>query len=100
MSPRQIDVHPEAVAEARAAVQWYRERSTSAADAFLVELDLAVERIAENPEMYPHYVRGTRRYLLQRFPFYLVYREIAGKLEIVAIAHGRRKPGYWKKRVA
>ena len=100
MSPRQIDVHPEAVAEAQATAQWYRERSALAADAFLVELDRAVERIAESPKMYPHYVQGTRRYLLQRFPFYLVYREVAGKLEVVAIAHGRRKPGYWKKRIA
>lgn len=100
MSPRQIDVHPEAVAGARAAAQWYRERSASAADAFLAELDRAVERIAENPGMYPHHVRGTRRYLLQRFPFYLVYRQVAEKLQIVAIAHGRRKPGYWKKRIA
>jgi len=100
MTPRRIDVHPEAVAEARAAAQWYRERSTLAADAFLVELDRAVERIAENPQMYPPYVRDTRRYLLQRFPFYVVYRELSEKLEIVAIAHGRRKPGYWKKRIA
>lgn len=100
MSSRQIDVHPEAVAEARAAAQWYRERSALAADAFLVELDRAVERIAENPERYPRYVRGTRRYLLQRFPFYLVYREVTKKLEIVAIAHGRRRPKYWEKRIA
>jgi plasmid stabilization system protein ParE len=100
MSPLQIDVHPEAVAEARAAAQWYRERSPLAADAFLAELDRAVQRIAEKPEMYSSYIRGTRRYLLQRFPFYLVYRQIAKKLEIIAIAHGRRKPGYWKKRIA
>jgi plasmid stabilization system protein ParE len=100
MSPRRIDVHPEAVDEAQAAAQWYRERSALAADAFLAELDLAVERIAENLEMYPHYIRGTRRYLLQRFPFYLVYREHPEKLELVAIAHGRRRPGYWKKRIA
>ena len=100
MSPRQTDVHPDAVAEARAAAQWYRERSALTADAFLAELDRAVERIAGNPERYPHYVRGTRRYLLQRFPFYLVYREVTGKLEIVAVAHGRRKPRYWKKRIA
>ena len=100
MSPRQIDIHPEAVAEVRAATQWYRERSDLAADAFLAELDRAVEKIAENPEMYPHYVRGTRRYFLQRFPFYLVYRQVDEKLEIIAIAHGRRKPGYWKKRIA
>ena len=100
ISSRQIDVHPEAVDEARAAAQWYRERSALAADAFLAELDRAVEKIVENPEMYPHYVQGTRRYLLQRFPFYLVYRQVTGKLEIVAIAHGRRKPGYWRKRIA
>lgn len=68
MPSRQINVHPAAVAEARAAVQWYRERSALAADAFLAELDRAIERIAENPGMQPHYVRGTRRYLLQRFP--------------------------------
>lgn len=37
MSPRQIDVHPEAAAEARAAAQWYRERSALAADAFLAD---------------------------------------------------------------
>jgi plasmid stabilization system protein ParE len=100
MSSRQIDVHPEAVAEAQAAAQWYRERSALVAEAFLAELDGAVEKIAQNPEMYPKYVQGTRRYFLQRFPFYLVYREVAGKLEVVAIAHGRRRPGYWKKRIA
>ena len=100
MSSGEVDVHPEAVAEARAATQWYRERSSSAADAFLAELDRAVERIAEDPEMWPWYVRGTRRYVFQRFPFYLVYREIAGKLQIVAVAHGRRRPGYWKHRIA
>jgi plasmid stabilization system protein ParE len=100
MPHRQINVHPEAVAEAQAAELWYRERNTLAADAFLAELDRAVERIAEEPERYPLYVNDTRRYLLQRFPFYLVYREVTGKLEIVAIAHGRRRPGYWKKRIA
>lgn len=36
MSPRQIDVHPEAVAEARAAAQWYQETNPQKAkDLFL-----------------------------------------------------------------
>ena len=95
----QVDVHPEAVAEARAATRWYRERSASAADAFLAEVDRAVQRIAEDPETWPRYVQGTRRYVLKRFPFYLIYRKISGKLQIIAIAHGRRRPGYWKSRV-
>jgi plasmid stabilization system protein ParE len=100
MSSRHVDIHPEAIAEALAANRWYRERSASAADAYLAELDLAVEAIAEKPEMWPRYVHGTRRYIFHRFPFYLVYRETAGKLEIIAVAHGRRKPGYWKSRMA
>jgi len=100
MSSLHVDIHPEAIAEAQAANRWYRERSASAADAYLAELDFAVEAIAEKPEMWPRYVHGTRRYIFHRFPFYLVYREAAGKLEIIAVAHGRRKPGYWKSRMA
>jgi plasmid stabilization system protein ParE len=61
MSPRRIEVHPEAVAEARAATEWYRERSESAANAFLAEIDQAIERISEGPEMGPSYIQGTRR---------------------------------------
>jgi plasmid stabilization system protein ParE len=69
-----VDVHPEAVAEAQAATQWYRERSPSAADAFLAELDRAIEKIAENPRIWPRYVASTQRFLLKRFPFSVVFR--------------------------
>ena len=93
MSSQRVDIHPEAIAEAQAASRWYRERSPSAAVAYLAELDLAVAAIAENPEMWP-------RYILHRFPFCLVYRETADRIEIIAVAHGRRKPGYWKTRIA
>jgi plasmid stabilization system protein ParE len=71
-----VDIHPEAIAEAQAATQWYRERSPSAAAAYLAELDLAVAAIAENPEMWPRYAHGTRRYILHRFPFSLVKENI------------------------
>jgi plasmid stabilization system protein ParE len=100
MPSRQVDIHPEAIAEAQAANRWYRDRSVSAAEAYLAEPDLAVEATAENPEMWPRYVHGTRRYSLHRFAFYLVYRETGGRIEIIAVAHGRRKPGHWKNRIA
>ena len=100
MSSRHVGIHPEAIAEAQAATSWYLERSVSAAEAYLAELDLAVEVIADNPMMWPRYVHGTRCYVFHRFPFYLVYRETANRIEIIAVAHGRRKPGYWKSRIA
>jgi plasmid stabilization system protein ParE len=91
--------HPEAITEASAATQWYRERSSAAAKAFISELDRIVGKIIMTPEIYPLYVGDTRHALLHRFPFSVVYREASGRIEVIAIAHGRRKPGYWKYRL-
>jgi toxin ParE1/3/4 len=93
-----VVLHPDAVEEAQAAWQWYLERSQSAADSFLAELDHGVESISEEPERWPLFVYGTRRFLFHRFPFQIVYRVANDRIEVVAIAHGRRKPGYWKTR--
>ena len=98
MAQRSVDLHPEAIAEAQAAYRWYRERNETAAEAFLAELDRAVELISEGPMRWPVYLHGTRRLLLRRFPFFVVYREVGEALQVVAVAHGRRKPGYWKGR--
>jgi toxin ParE1/3/4 len=93
-----VVLHPDAVEEAQAAWQWYLERSQSAADSFLAELDHGVESISAEPERWPLFVYGTRRFLFRRFPFQIVYRVANDRIEVVAIAHGRRKPGYWKTR--
>ncbi|MHB0958931.1 MAG: hypothetical protein ACYC0X_26630 [Pirellulaceae bacterium] len=49
--------------------------------------------------MWASYLSGTHRYLMKRFPFVVIYRVTTDRIEIVAIAHGRRKPGYWKRRM-
>jgi plasmid stabilization system protein ParE len=96
--PRPIGFHPEALAEAVAAAAWYRERSTRAAAAFEAEISHAMNRIAAAPDRYPRYVDESRRILLRRFPYAIVYRVHADSIEIVAVAHGRRRPGYWRTR--
>jgi plasmid stabilization system protein ParE len=98
MSNLSLKIHPEAIAEAAAARQWYQMRSHEAAGAFLAELDLGVKSIRDNPEIYPLYLHETRRYLLHRFPYLLIYRTTSTTIQIVAIAHSRRQPGYWKTR--
>lgn len=75
-----------------------RRSSEGATAAFLTELDGAVERIAETPGQWPVYLQGTRRFLLRKFPFAIIYREVGETIQLVAVAHGRRKPGYWKDR--
>ena len=90
--------HPDAVEEAQAARQWYLVRSQSAADSFLAELDLGIEAISQAPERWTLFKYGTRRYLFHRFPFQLIYRVVDKRIQVVAVAHGRRRPGYWKSR--
>jgi len=98
MPPFAVEVHPLAADEAEAAERWYRERNETAATRFRRELDRAVELIAERPEAAPPYVGNTRRFLLRRFPFFVVYRVFSHRVEVVAIAHARRRPQYWQHR--
>jgi plasmid stabilization system protein ParE len=93
-----VDVHPLAADEAEAAERWYRERNQTAAARFRRELDSAVDRIAERPEAGAPYLENCRRIPLHRFPFFIVYRFRQVRIEIVAVAHGRRRPGYWRER--
>ena len=59
MSKAQADFHPKAVAEPRAARQWYGVRSQLASSAFVTELDHAIEQIRETPSRWPPYLEGT-----------------------------------------
>ncbi len=96
----EVEFHPEAAAEFDAAVDWYRENSQQAAEDFLREVDNAIENVASNPFMWADYLHGTRRYVLRHFPYLVVYLLHEARVTIVAIAHGRRRPGYWSKRIA
>ncbi|MBI2214210.1 MAG: type II toxin-antitoxin system RelE/ParE family toxin [Acidobacteria bacterium] len=69
-----------------------------AAEAFVAEIDHAIERISEAPERYPETRHGRRRFVLFSFPFDVVYRASGERIEIIAVAHHSRRPGYWTSR--
>ena len=94
-----VDLHPEAIDEARAARLWYAQRNARAALRFLNELDSAIEEVAQHPDRWPTHLHGTRHYRLHRFPYSLVYRVRDERVEIVACEHARRRPGYWRDRL-
>src|SRR5471030_2925118 len=98
MTARQVEIHPEAMAEAAAALAWYSERSLRAPLAFAAEIDKALEAISVAPERWPVFEADCRRFPLYRFPYFIVYRQKSERLvQVVAVAHARRKPGYWRK---
>ena len=95
----EIEFHPEATHEAVEAHQRYAKRSGKAAERFFVELQRAVDSISEFPDRYPRHTHGTRVFLMRRFPYLVIYMEQVEQVIVVAVAHGRRRPGYWKRRL-
>lgn len=63
-----------------------------------MEIERTVGRLRESPLRWPPYLHGTRKALLRRFPFALIYRAGADEIQVVAVAHLHRRPGYWRNR--
>jgi len=100
MPPHRLRFLAEARREIDAALEWYLARSRQAAEAFVRELDHAAILIAESPGVWSRHERESRRYVLRRFPFDLIYRESGDMIEVIALAHRKREPGYWHSRTA
>lgn len=98
MTANRVVYHEGAIADVKSAVAWYQERSLKAAADFVGELNRATETIRQAPERWPVEENGTRRFLLWRFPFTLIYSEEASVITIWAVAHGSRRPDYWARR--
>jgi toxin ParE1/3/4 len=97
---KSAEFHQEATAEYDAAFDWYLERSLDAALRFDAEVDRALAQIIAAPRRWAAGPFSTRRFLLRQFPFTLIYRErLSEEIQIVAVAHTSRKPGYWKQRL-
>ena len=100
-----IEFHPEATAELAAQLDWYDTRRAGLRGDLLDELDAALQTVAEHPTIAPPWPSplaagaGVRAYRLGRFPFLLAYLVEGDVMYVVAIAHTRRRPGYWMERL-
>jgi plasmid stabilization system protein ParE len=96
---KRVELDPEAVAEARAAAEWYGQRGKKAQADLRRELAAALRRIGRWPDSYSPYVRGTRWCRLRKFPYLVVFREREDFVQVVAVAHERQRTGYWLPRL-
>ena len=77
---------------------WYRERSVGAAIGFASAVEEAMDKIIADPGRFPSTHAGCRFCTLKRYPFRLVFLDETDRLVVVAIAHAKRRPGYWRRR--
>jgi hypothetical protein len=97
---RRFEFHPEAMLEAYEAAEWYAQQSGLAAEDFKRQLRLAEENVTRRPQEWARYLHGTRYFQLDRFPYALVYIRRGERVIGIAVAHLKRRPGYWRKRLS
>jgi hypothetical protein len=95
-----VDFLPEADQEMVEAARYYQSLSSGLGEDSLTEVEHAVQSIASSPQTWPVLEGDLRRRLIKRFPFGILYMIEPDKILIIAVAHLRKKPGYWKKRIS
>lgn len=94
----EIEFHPEAIKELDDSAEWYMQRSQLAAKGFALAVDVALKKISDNPDRFPTLGRRFRACNLEHYPFQIVFQLGGDRLVIVAVAHAKRRPGYWRGR--
>lgn len=100
-----VRLHPGASPDFTAAGDWYDSQLPGLGLDLVEEVERALDAIAERPATWPLWPGlaekvGVRRFLLARFPFAIAYIVEADEVVILALAHLRRRPGYWRGRLS
>lgn len=99
MNLRTVRFHTAARRELRKAVDRYDEQVPTLGDEFAAAVEHSVRLLAVHPESGTPHRLGTRRLQVRRFPYGLVYTERDEQIIVIAVAHHRRRPEYWLRRV-
>ena len=98
-----LRISQEADAEMAEAVRWYEEHRVGLGGEFLAAVDAAVAWIEENPRIGSRtpgvHDEDIRRVFVRRFPYHVVYIELLERVQVLAVAHDRRRPAYWVGRL-
>lgn len=92
--------HPAAEAEFLESIGYYESKVPGLGAALIDEFEALTELIGESPQAWQIKLEpDIRRAPLHRFPLSIVYRAKSGALQILAVAHDRRRPYYWIGRI-
>ena len=95
-----IAYHPAAAAEHLDQVHHYATLTAALGAGYVDEFQAALVYISEGVQRFPVVASpAVRRYFLSRFPIAIYFREAGGQIQILAVAHKRRRPLYWATRL-
>ncbi len=96
---KRILIHSEAKAELGEAVAYYERQKAGLGLDLLSVVQHVLQEIRRNPALgAPYKNTEFRHYLVRRFPYVIFYLELDDVVWIIAVAHGKRRPDYWRRR--
>ncbi|MES2160051.1 MAG: type II toxin-antitoxin system RelE/ParE family toxin [Pseudomonadota bacterium] len=91
-------VVPSALAELQDAADHYSlQGGRQLGRDFVAEFERVAKLLLINPQL-GALALGVRRYSMSKFPYSVIYQITVSELRIIAVAHQRRRPGYWRVR--
>src|SRR5437763_6021696 len=93
-----VHFHRLATQEYLKAYDRYALISPELGDSFKAEIDKAVKKVADDPGRWPEFGRTFRWVKTRKFPYILYFQVSENSVDVLAVAHGRRRLRYWKKR--
>jgi len=97
---KQLEFHPEVTNDIKGSYLWYEDKLHGLGDRFLNELEDGYTAIQNFPDTWANFQYGFKRYILNKFPFSVLYKVTNEKIVVVAVMHNSRKPNYWLDRVS
>src|SRR3990170_8776433 len=94
-----VIVRPEAEDDLKEAYSWYEDKRTGLGYDFLLQVDAGLNFIQRNPTIHPIEYKGTRKHLIKRFPYKIIYFVENERIIVLAVIHGKRRPDLIKKRI-
>ena len=92
--------HPSAEKEHLESVAFYETKQAGLGSSYLLEFENAMAVVCGHPHRYPIEEQpDVRRVRLSQFPFNILFRESGNTVQVLAVAHKRRNPKYWKYRL-
>lgn len=96
---RRVRLHPLALRELGMAAKRCDRDQPGSGSRLLSAVDRTIVRVATAPRQGSPYLHGTRRFIVHRFPYSTVYVALDPLSHVVAVAHHKRRPGYWRRRL-
>lgn len=91
--------HPEAEVDLVEGMRWYDGKQPGLGVVFAEAVQEAVRFAADFPDAGAPLGPILRRAFVRAFPYYVLYAHEVDRVFVVAIAHFRRRPGYWRDRI-